>query len=225
MKSPIPPLNTAELLHRAWAVAGLNLQELALRANWTLPPGSLVHHKGWVGKLIEWHLGATGESKAQADFPKLGIELKTIPVDQQGRPLESTYVCTAPALASLHELYWEDSWLKRKLSHVLWLPLEGMRDKPIAERRLGAPLLWRPSLDIEQVLRQDWEELLSLLFLGEPAKIRAHYGRYLQLRPKAAHSRIVNTHYDSEGNLQVSTPKGFYLRTSFTSEILQHHYG
>lgn len=46
--------------------------------------------------LLELYLGAMAGSKPEQDFPELGIELKTIPVDAAGKPLETTFVCVAP---------------------------------------------------------------------------------------------------------------------------------
>ena len=57
------------------------------------------HAKGWAGQLIELYLGATAGSKQQQDFPTLGVELKTIPVSPDAKPLETTYVCITPLLA------------------------------------------------------------------------------------------------------------------------------
>ena len=56
-------------------------------------PANLQRHKGWPGMLIEKWLGASAGSKPQQDFPELGIELKTIPIDANFSPLETTYVC------------------------------------------------------------------------------------------------------------------------------------
>mgnify|MGYP002143336613 CR=1 FL=1 len=56
--------------------------------------------KGTQGALLEQLLGATGRSRAVPDFPALGVELKTIPVDERGRPRESAFLC-AFSLASV----------------------------------------------------------------------------------------------------------------------------
>jgi len=92
---PSPPDSTAELLHRAHALAGLTLTELADELRQSLPV-DLRRDKGTVGQLIELALGASAGSRAEPDFPHLAVELKTLPVDRNGKPLESTYVCVAP---------------------------------------------------------------------------------------------------------------------------------
>lgn len=92
-----PPTSIDELLKRCQAIAGLSLGELATMANVAIP-ANLQRHKGWPGMLVELWLGATAGSKPQQDFPDLGVELKTIPIDAVGQPLETTYVCFTPLI-------------------------------------------------------------------------------------------------------------------------------
>ena len=179
--SPLAPTSEQELLIRARLLAGQSLGELAAQASRTVPQ-DLKRDKGWVGQLIEWHLGASAGSKPVPDFENLGIELKTIPISHQGTPLESTFVCVAP-LIGLHGLQWQQSHICHKLKKVLWVPVEGERDIPLAERCIGNPLLWTPSEIEEQQLRHDWEELMDLIVLGHIEQITARYGEVLQLRP------------------------------------------
>ncbi len=114
-----PPHSPDDLLARCHAIAGLTLGELAEMANVAIP-ANLQRHKGWPGMLIEKWLGASAGSKPQQDFPELGIELKTIPIDGQFAPLETTYVCFAPLLMP-PGITWETSNVRNKLQQVLWL--------------------------------------------------------------------------------------------------------
>ncbi|MGF1725957.1 DNA mismatch repair endonuclease MutH [Photobacterium nomapromontoriensis] len=216
------PRTEQELLERAQALAGMTLGELALEANIITPP-DLKRDKGWVGQLLEWHLGATAGSKPVPDFDELGIELKTIPIGYNGKPLETTFVCVAP-LIGLQGLCWENSHIRHKLARVLWIPVEGERDIPLADRHVGSPLLWSPSLKEEQQLRQDWEELMDMIVLGHVEQITARHGEVLQLRPKAANSRALTEAYGANGQPIKILPRGFYLKTHFTAELLARHF-
>lgn len=89
------PQTEQELLQRAQAIAGLRFADLAQSLHMPVPP-DLKRDKGWVGMLIETALGATAGSKAEQDFAHLGIELKTLPINAQGMPLETTFVSLAP---------------------------------------------------------------------------------------------------------------------------------
>lgn len=216
------PKTEHELLTRANALAGMTLGELAHVANIAVPP-DLRRDKGWVGQLLEWHLGATAGSKPVPDFAELGIELKTIPVGYHGKPLETTFVCVAP-LIGLQGLRWENSHIRHKLARVLWVPVEGERDIPLADRHVGSPLLWSPSPEEEQQLRQDWEELMDMIVLGQVEQITARHGEVLQLRPKAANSKALTEAYGANGQPIKTLPRGFYLKTHFTAGLLEKYF-
>lgn len=89
------PASEAELLAQAQQLSGYTLGELAALAG-MVTPKDLKRDKGWIGVLLEIWLGASAGSKPEQDFAALGVELKTIPVDSLGRPLETTFVCVAP---------------------------------------------------------------------------------------------------------------------------------
>ena len=217
-----PPTSEEELLARSRGLAGRTLAELAELAGRPVPQERR-RAKGWPGELIEVHLGATAASLAEPDFQTIGVELKTIPIGRSGRPRESTYVCTVP-LTGAEGLAWEDAWVRRKLLRVLWLPVEADPDIPLADRRVGSALLWSLEPDLEAVLRDDWEEIMELVALGRLDQLSARQGSYLQVRPKAANSRSLRRAVGAEGERVLTNPRGFYLRASFTQEILRRHY-
>ncbi|WP_337841151.1 DNA mismatch repair endonuclease MutH [Rheinheimera sp.] len=217
------PQDLNDLLRRCHAIAGLTLGQLAAQLESPLPP-DLRRDKGTVGQLLELALGACSGSKAEPDFPHLGVELKTLPVAQNGKPLESTYVCVAP-LTQVTGLKFEDSWLCQKLSRVLFVPVLAERSIPLAERQIGSAFLWQPSAEQWRLLRQDWEELMELISLGGLADIRGAHGKVLQLRPKAANSKALTEAVGAQGEPILALPRGFYLKASFTAAIVRQQFG
>jgi DNA mismatch repair protein MutH len=211
------PQSEAELLRRCREIAGLELDALARQLGLT-PPENLQRHKGWVGQLLEKALGASAGSLSEPDFQAIGVELKTLPLNRLGQPRESTYVCTVP-LQVVGET-WEASWVRNKLQRVLWLPVEAEPDIPLARRRIGQAVLWSPDPEQEAVLRRDWEELMEMVCLGKIEKITAKQGVYLQIRPKAADSHVQTQAIGSSGSAIWTNPRGFYLRTRLTAEIM-----
>lgn len=216
------PRNLSELLDRADQLAGVSLGQLAEDAG-QVAPSDLKRHKGWVGGIVEKALGASAGSRALPDFVDLGVELKTLPIDLRGRALESTFVCTIE-LSRLADSEWEGSRLQKKLSSVLWVPVEGMRTRPVAERRIATPFLWQPDEEQLALLRLDWERLSLLIAQGRTEEITGHLGEVLQVRPKAARGSSRRRATDDEGALYDEQPKGFYLRASFTSSILSRKF-
>jgi DNA mismatch repair protein MutH len=217
-----PPRDEAELVQRAAELAGLTLAELAQRFAVPVPP-DLRRAKGFVGGLLELALGATAGSRALPDFPELHIELKTLPVDRAGAPVESTFVCTIP-LAEMSQVEWADSRVRRKLSKVLWVPVEGERQILVGERRIGQALMYQLTPEDEAVLRADWEELAGFIGRGHVEELTGHLGKFLQIRPKAADSRARRLGFDADGAPFAALPRGFYLRPSFTRALLARHF-
>ena len=217
MSFTVIPNSVEELKYRASLLAGKKISDIANELKIEVP-GSLHRTKGWIGQVLECVLGATANNRAEPDFPALGVELKTIPLNSALMPSESTYVCTAPTTPDA--MCWEESWICKKLSHVLWVPVEGALAKSLGDRVIGTPFLWKPSAEQEAVLKQDWEELTELLYFGGIEKLSAKYGTYLHIRPKAANSKVLIDVVNRDGYSVKVVPKGFYLRTTFTKQIL-----
>ncbi|MDX1573083.1 MAG: DNA mismatch repair endonuclease MutH [Methylophaga sp.] len=220
-RSQVPPQSESELMQRCQTIAGQTLGQLAAMLNIAVP-ADLRRHKGWVGSLLEKILGADAGSHAEPDFTGLGIELKTLPLAANGLPKESTYVCTVN-MTETGQLRWQESWLCRKLSNVLWLPVEADNTIPLAERYVGEGFLWQPDAEETALLKQDWEELMDALVLSGQSGLSAKHGQVLQIRPKAANSRILAQAIADDGSRNLQNPRGFYLRSEFTAKILQRN--
>ena len=211
------PRTREELIERANSLTGMTIQQLANLMQ-VQTPDSLVHAKGWFGTLLEQYLGAEAASAAKPDFINLGIELKTLPIDEKGKPKESTYICVVQldpkSLSS-----WENSLVKHKLSEVLWVPFEANKNTPVALRRIGSPFLWKPDSQQENKLKLDWQELCDMIVMGEIDKISSSMGSCLQIRPKAANASSLTVD-KNQSQSALTLPRGFYLRPSFTHSII-----
>lgn len=212
------PQTLEQLLSQAQSIAGLTFGELADELHIPVPI-DLKRDKGWGGMLLERALGATAGSKAEQDFSHLGVELKTLPINAEGYPLETTFVSLAP-LVQNSGVKWENSHVRHKLSCVLWMPIEGSRHIPLRERHIGAPIFWKPTAEQERQLKQDWEELMDLIVLGKLDQITARIGEVMQLRPKGANSKAITKGIGKNGEVIDTLPLGFYLRKEFTAQIL-----
>jgi DNA mismatch repair protein MutH len=215
-----PPRDEPELRRRLGRLSGHTLGELAAGAGLAVP-ADLRRDKGWVGQLLEKLLGANSGSRAEPDFPALGVELKSLPVGPDGRPLESTFVASLDLGAPPR---WEESPVRHKLARVAWVAVQAERGTPLPERRVGASLLWSPSAAEEAALRRDYEEIVELIDQGFGARITGHRGAVLQLRPKGARASSLRWGRDEEGAEVRTAPRAFYLRRTFTGALLARHF-
>jgi len=204
------PSSIEELLERAKKLAGVRVDELASRVAFVVD-GEAVRTKGKVGELLERALGATGAG-AQMDFPDLEVEMKTVPLEA-GKPAESTFVC-ALQLMDAERASWETSWVRKKHSRVLWVPVH-------ERETIGAAVLWSPSEEQEAVLKNDFDEIVGRIAIGDIEDLSAHVGEYMQLRPKAATGSVRTSAPGRDGELVSTVPRGFYLRAKFVGAVLR----
>ena len=213
----MPARDVFELLDRARALGGSTLAELAQRTRTAMPIDPR-RAKGFVGELVERAMGAARSSRPEPDFAALGVELKTLPIGDDGQPRESTFVCTVPR-AEL-EAPWERSRVRHKLARVLFVPVEASPAVAHAARRVGSAFVWSPDADEEATLRADWEELSGLLLASGHEHVSARHGRALQLRPKGANAAARVRACDADGAPMMALPRAFYLRRTFVASIL-----
>lgn len=218
------------ILSKAQSLRGYTLEQLSQYLH-IKSPKSLIHAKGLTGQILEVLLGAHAGSKPIPDFPDLNLEVKTIPMDLMGNPLETTYVCTVPLLPKIQLNHKTDyfnfynSVVYKKLSHVLWVPIlcpnKTEKNQTINQvhRIIGSAYLWQPSQRELGQLESDWLELTDMVYMGKVDQISSHYGQVLQIRPKAADSSKTTLGIGPTGQKINTLPRGFYLRTEFTRQI------
>lgn len=213
------------LLQHARSLIGATLADVAEGLGLPVPAGR-VRSKGWSGQVVERELGAGDGGACGPDFAALGVELKTVPVDGQMLPLESTAVCHIDPVAIAGES-WATSYVRRKLAKVLFVALEvreqaGAGEPSVGDRRVAAVRLWSPSADEEILLRGDFELFVRDYFRrGRAADITGHLGRVMQVRPKARRATDQQAAFGSDGLPTRIGRCGFYLRPAFVCGILR----
>jgi len=213
-----PPKTIQELSQRAQQLAGKTIGELALSQKVNMPKDLSVD-KGWQGQFIERCLGADAGNLSKPDFSLISVELKTLPIDYLGNVKESTYVSVVDINKNLGTL-WRQSVVYHKLKHVLWVPIAREKGEDVSQSTIATPFFWQPSVPQETLLKSDWENAMELISVGKIHQLNAKMGEILQVRPKAANSRVLTATIDEQGNQAQTLPRGFYLRSQFTQSIL-----
>jgi len=218
---PATPETLAALLAHARALVGAELGEIADSLGLPVPHGQ-VRTKGWPGQILERELGVEAGGVRGPDFAALGIELKTVPVDADLTPRESTAVCQIDPIAIAADS-WETSYVREKLRHVLFVALEvPPDDDSVGARRVAAVRLWSPDAGEERALRADFELFVRGYFRrGRTDEITGHLGEVMQVRPKGKNARDLRDGYDADGKPTRVGKCGFYLRPAFVAAILR----
>lgn len=213
----IAPQSEADLLARCCAMTGVTFGELASALSVSIPDDPL-KRKGLMGAMIERMLGTDAGSNAEPDFRGLQIELKTLPIGADNRPVESTFLTSIPML-SIHRQTWETSSCYAKIKRILWVPIESDEKILFAHRRIGSAFLWSPSEADESILKEDFMTLTGMIIDGDFDALDARVGTYLQVRPKGKDAHSLCDAFDGLGNRIKTLPRGFYLRRIFTEKI------
>jgi len=216
-----PPTSLIELQRRAQALAGRTIGELA-EAHAVTYPKDLKAQKGWQGQFVERCLGADAGNRSEPDFRLINVELKTLPIDYQGKVQESTYVSLVNINKNL-ALCWSESAVYHKLQHVLWVPIAKKKGDLISHSTVATPFFWKPNPTEASLLQNDWENAMELISLGKVHQLTARLGEVLQVRPKAANSKALTNVVDDKGQLSQTLPRGFYLRSQFTQKLLNQN--
>ncbi len=82
-------------------------------------------------------------------------------------------------------------------------------------------MLWSPSAEQDAALKDDFDEIVGRIAIGDIEDLSAHVGRYLQLRPKAATGSVRASAPGRDGDVVSTVPRGFYLRARFVGAILR----
>lgn len=207
-----------DLLIRAHAIAGLSVAELARQLS-IEPPIDLRRAKGWTGMLIETALGCSAGPTPIQDFPELGIELKTLPINHAGKVLETTYVCYCDVNPP-YAKHFAESNVFNKLQRVLWIPIVAERDLDLQDRTVATGFIWCPSSQQNAMLERDWANIMEQISSGMVDTVSSRLGDYLHVRPKAANGQATVATTNQNGESIHTRPRGFYLRKSFTQWIL-----
>ena len=211
------PQSLSELRIRAEALTGHTIGGLASALQMEVPTSN-VRSKGFIGQLVERALGADPTAGPTPDFSGLGVELKTIPVNNEGRPTETTFCCSIK-MSRADYAVWETSRLRLRLSRVLWVPVESSKLAELPDRRIGRPVLWSPSCEELEILESDWNHLMGAIGSGRGGTLSAREGEVLHVRPKAANAAVRAVAPGAQG-MEMTLPLGFYLRIPFTASIL-----
>lgn len=216
-KAPPPPQNLTELKARLMTLRGRSLGQIAKTLEVPLAR-STTHAKGFAGELLEFALGAQAHNLPLPDFTNLSIELKSMPVGYDLKPLESTFLCHAP-LMNVRGLDFYHSPLYKKIALMLFVAVEGEKEIPIKDRKVLGFYLFKPQGAVLDQIKADYDELMEMVATGHAHDINGAIGQIIQMRPKAASGQELTSFITEDGQIGKTRPRGFYMRRSFTLQI------
>jgi DNA mismatch repair endonuclease MutH len=129
--------------------------------------------KGTVGRIYEACFDIPANSRPGADFPRAGIELKSVPILLSGGEAKAKERVSISMInfATLAGQSWESAEVRKKLAHMLmifygWEPLQ-----PIARFRTLAAGIWKPDESTLKTIQADWQTVRDLVASGRREEV------------------------------------------------------
>lgn len=211
------PTTIEELYSRLNKILGLKINEFANLLGIKLIANN-IKTKGYIGQMLEIYLGADGKNKSDVDFSFLNLELKTVPVDENFKPLESTFICHANLFAN-GDINFYHSSLYKKINNILFVLIKSAKGQAIAEKQIVGYFIFRPSKKQLEIIKQDYDELMEMVCNGQANDINAKIGTIIQMRPKCANGKALTKYINSTGEELLTRPRGFYMRRAFCAYL------
>jgi len=168
-----------------------------------------------VGHAIEAFFGIPRNSRAEADFPEAGIELKVVPLRRTSRGLGSKER-TVISMINFEQLVlesWETASVRKKLKilFVFFEHLDGVSKSEFPIRRVS---LWAPDEQTDVLIASDWERVRAKIRLGLAHQLSESDGRIMGPCTKGVDSHHLRAQPFSE---QKAKSRAFALKPAFTT--------
>jgi DNA mismatch repair endonuclease MutH len=202
----------SQIIGRARLLVGRRLGDIAT-TSWV---AEALRGKAEVGHAIEASFGIPKNSRAEADFPGAGIELKAVPVVRGPSALrikERTFLMMIN-YQHLVEETWATAKVRSKMK-ILFVFYEHLLGRPKAEFPILAIDLFEPDARLEKLLRADWERVQAIVRHGNAHLLSESDGRIMTPSTKSATSK---SRTPQPFSTIPAKPRGFALKPSFTLE-------
>lgn len=156
--------------------------------------------KGKLGQLVEEkYFGYKLNSKKEADFKEVGVELKVAPLkkikikktaktlrEQRGIGAKERVVLSVINYMEIKDEVWGENSLMKKCGKLLLMFYFANKEKMIEEQVFELISLWEPSQADLNVIEKDWNIIMSKIKSGQAHKISEGDTMYLGACTKGA---------------------------------------
>lgn len=210
-------LNEEQLLYKAQQAKGKTFKEID-KYNRLSKKGAT----GALGNIIEESFfGYEVNSKAEADFSNLGIELKVTPFKQNKNKTlsakERLVLNIINYMEEVHNDFWSSSFWKKNEKLLLmfyeWKPEIERGDYRIIE----TVLFTFPKADLE-IIKKDWEFIVNKIKAGEAHKLSEGDTQYLGACTKGANKKSVRPQPYSD---ELAMQRAYSLKSSYMTALVR----
>lgn len=150
---------------------------------------SRVITKATVGYALEKYFGIKKNSEGEPDFPRLGIELKTIPLkyDPSRKMLSVKEPLSLNIINYMEEHKCRDikgSSFYKKNKKILLVCYIHDKGKKRSDYVIKYAFLWEMDEKVLEELKEDYDRIVGKIRAGRATDLHQHYDKYLTTCPK-----------------------------------------
>lgn len=214
----------------ALGIQGKTLLQILHEANITEEDIAWIHtketDKGLPGKIIEAsYFGYELNNRQEADFDKIGVELKSTPADLD----KTTQLYKSGETISITQIDFnhpiEKDFFKSHLYNKLnmLLVIFYHRNKNLPSKLLYNVFyatLFKPSIEDIAIIESDYREITRKIRSGKAHLLSRSDGTYLSTATKSTNTKQINPYYGGESIVK----RSFTLRKEYVNVILSTYY-
>ena len=187
-------------------------------------------NKGLLGNLIEQaYFGYPSNSRQEADFPEVGLELKSTPYDGEGdaiRPGETLSLTQINYREPQEENYYlSHVWEKMQKILIVYYHRERERARRMQSKlfySISYVFMLRPDARDLAIIEADYRMLVGYMTRGEAHLLSRTHGEYLGVAPKSSRREYVEQYY---GEHIPALKRGYVLKIPYLTYILRRAAG
>ena len=181
---------------------------------------SAIQKRGSFGTALEtFYFKIPQNSSAQVDFPKIGLELKSTPMQlRKGQFVaKERLVISMINFHSIVDENWDEASLLKKLRKVLIMSYLYEAGVNPVDYRILSSMIWSPPKEDMDQFRRDWEKIREMVIAGKAHLISSSDTLYLEACTKAANSKVQRTQPFSS---DLAKPRAWALKRAYVNSIL-----
>ncbi len=227
--------NLASILEYAGMLQGKTFEEILVENGLTEEDISYLReksmtNKGLLGNLVEQaYFGFPSNSRQEADFAEVGVELKSTPYEGTGndiRPGETLSLTQINyRIPQETDFYQSHAWDKLQKILVVYY----RRQKQEAERirsklfySIGYVFMLRPDERDKAIMEADYRTLVGFMVRGQAHLLSRTHGEYLGVAPKSSRREYVEQYY---GEHIPALKRGYVLKIPYLTHVLKRAAG
>jgi len=178
---------------------------------------TLSEGKGGLASIVRRMLGAPEGKRDIVELKKMGVMLKTVRIDDSGRPREDTSFPKIDFLEVISET-WEDSTLRDQVSNMMFVVFQQSRSDDLEDATFLGASFWRPTEEQDRTMKREWETFVRHIRAGT-----------LDRRPQASQTQILHIRPHGRDSADRSSLPGggdwitssFWLNKNFVRELMK----